>query len=235
MWRRLLPLSLAEWRHHPWRHGVALLAVALGVALASSVQLINASALAEFGQAVRAVNGQPDAVLVASADGGRSGLGDAVLDGLLLDPAVAVASPVLALESVARRVESPAIAAASAATAQTAAASANFSSAPGTRSAVRVVGIDALNVAAMAPALMPQPTDNKTAARLSPLDPQAVTSTRRRCSDWTWPLPPGPRSSCKPPAAGIASLWRARWPRVAGRWWCWTLPPPKPPLTSQDA
>jgi putative ABC transport system permease protein len=41
MWRHLLKLSLAEWRHHPWRHGVALLAVALGVALASSVQMIN--------------------------------------------------------------------------------------------------------------------------------------------------------------------------------------------------
>ena len=45
MMRRLFPLSLAEWRHHPWRHGAALLAVALGVALASSVQLINHSAL----------------------------------------------------------------------------------------------------------------------------------------------------------------------------------------------
>ena len=37
-----------EWRHHPWRHGVALLAVALGVALAYSVHLINQSALAEL-------------------------------------------------------------------------------------------------------------------------------------------------------------------------------------------
>ena len=48
MWHHLLKLSLAEWRHHPWRHGVALLAVALGVALASSVQMINASALAQL-------------------------------------------------------------------------------------------------------------------------------------------------------------------------------------------
>ena len=171
MWRRLLPLSLAEWRHHPWRHGVALLAVALGVALASSVQLINASALAEFGQAVRAVNGQPDAVLVAGAEAGVGGLSDALLDGLLPDPAVAVASPVLALESVARRVDMPTTAAAAVASA---AASANFSSAPGTRSVVRVVGIDALNVAGLAPALMPQPSAGATAARLSPLNPNAV-------------------------------------------------------------
>ena len=40
-------LALREWRHHPWRHGVALLAVALGVALAYSVHLINQSALAD--------------------------------------------------------------------------------------------------------------------------------------------------------------------------------------------
>ena len=38
----------------------ALLAVMLGVALAFSVHLINASALDEFGAAVRSVNGQPD-------------------------------------------------------------------------------------------------------------------------------------------------------------------------------
>jgi putative ABC transport system permease protein len=46
-------LIVREWRHHPWRHGAALLAVALGVALAYSVHLINSSALAEFSAAVR--------------------------------------------------------------------------------------------------------------------------------------------------------------------------------------
>ncbi|MDE2501818.1 MAG: hypothetical protein KGL18_02400, partial [Burkholderiales bacterium] len=62
--RGLLPLLIRrEWRHHPWRHGVALLAVALGVALAWSVHLINASALAEFASAARSVGGTPDLVL----------------------------------------------------------------------------------------------------------------------------------------------------------------------------
>ncbi|HZF79231.1 MAG TPA: hypothetical protein VEZ89_05515, partial [Rubrivivax sp.] len=46
-------LLIREWRHHPWRHAVALMAVALGVALAYSVHLINSSALAEFSAAVR--------------------------------------------------------------------------------------------------------------------------------------------------------------------------------------
>ena len=52
--------SWQELRHHPWRHATALLAVALGVALAWSVHLINQSALAEFSAAVRAANGDAD-------------------------------------------------------------------------------------------------------------------------------------------------------------------------------
>jgi putative ABC transport system permease protein len=53
----LAHVALPQWRHHPWRHAVALLAVALGVALAFSVHLINASALAELSAAVRSANG----------------------------------------------------------------------------------------------------------------------------------------------------------------------------------
>ena len=45
--------SWQELRHHPWRHGAAVLAVMLGVALAFAVHLINASALSEFAQASR--------------------------------------------------------------------------------------------------------------------------------------------------------------------------------------
>ena len=51
---RLLPLLRREWQHHPWRHALVMLAVALGAALAFSVQVINDSALSEFGAAVRA-------------------------------------------------------------------------------------------------------------------------------------------------------------------------------------
>jgi putative ABC transport system permease protein len=42
-----------------------VVAVMLGVALAFSVHLINASALSEFSSAVRSVNGQPDVELRA--------------------------------------------------------------------------------------------------------------------------------------------------------------------------
>ena len=130
MWHALLSLSIAEWRHHPWRHGVALLAVALGVALASSVQMINASALAEFSQALRTVNGQPDAVLAAS---GREGFDDALYARLVLDASVALVSPVLEIHSQGRR------------------------DAGAPRSALRIVGVDALKVAAIAPGLLPKP------------------------------------------------------------------------------
>ena len=65
LWR----LSWREWQAHRWRHGMALLAVALGVALAWSVHLINASALAEFAAAVRAAHGEPDLSLRAQRDG----------------------------------------------------------------------------------------------------------------------------------------------------------------------
>lgn len=93
---RLLPLirslSLAEWRQHPWRHATVALAVALGVALAFSVQLINASALSEFTAAVRAANGEPDVSLASRAP---QGFDDTLIETLALDPQVQVASPML--------------------------------------------------------------------------------------------------------------------------------------------
>jgi putative ABC transport system permease protein len=76
-------LTRREWRHHPWRHAAALMAVALGVALAFSVHLINRSALAEFTAAVRAANGEPDLQLR-----GTPTFDDALFDRLAADPAV---------------------------------------------------------------------------------------------------------------------------------------------------
>src|SRR6478736_7323175 len=87
----LRQLSWPELRHHPWRNGAALLAVMLGVALAFSVHLINASALAEFGAAVRAVNGEADLTLV----GPRGGFDEALYGTVAAAPGVAIASPVV--------------------------------------------------------------------------------------------------------------------------------------------
>ena len=147
MWRHLLSLSVAEWRHHPWRHAAALGAVALGVALASSVQMINESALAEFSQALRSVNGQPDAVLAASAS---DGFDDALFARLALDDAVALVSPVLEINTQAWAGPGPP---ADPADPPRPAGAAS----PPQRVAMRVLGVDALKVAAITPGLLPRP------------------------------------------------------------------------------
>ncbi len=92
----LMLLIVREWRHHPWRHGAALLAVALGVALAYSVHLINSSALEEFSSAGRTANGEPDLTLR-----GR-GFDDVLFERVAADPAVQLASPVLEIDTYAR-------------------------------------------------------------------------------------------------------------------------------------
>ncbi len=123
----LKTFSWQELRHHPWRNASAVVAVMLGVALALAVHLINASALSEFAGAVRSVNGQPDLELRA-----RQGLlDDALLDRVAAQPGVAMASPVLELPTSAR--------------------------APGGEPiAVRLLGVDALSVAGVSPALLPR-------------------------------------------------------------------------------
>jgi putative ABC transport system permease protein len=129
-WLRLAwPLIRREWQHHPGRHAVALLAVALGVALAWSVHVINNSALGEFAAAVRSANGEPDLTLRAQ----RDGFDDALYERAAADDAVAAASPLVELETHARR------------------------DATAPRHAVRVLGVDALRVAPLAGGLLPLP------------------------------------------------------------------------------
>ncbi len=144
MTRGLLPLLvLREWRHHPWRHAVALLAVSLGVALAYSVHLINTSALAEFSAAVRTANGEPDLTL----RGPREGFDDAIFDRVARDPGVAVASAVLEVDTYGQ-------------------------AADGHRVPLRVLGVDALQIAALAPALLPRAAAGED--RLVFLDPDTA-------------------------------------------------------------
>jgi putative ABC transport system permease protein len=137
-------LAWREWQHHPWRHGAALLAVALGVALAASVHLINASALAEFSSALRATNGEPDLTVRGT---GPDGLPDSAFEALALAPGVAHASPVLELDTYARQPD-------------------------GSRLALRVLGLDALRIAPLAPDLLPRPAEGED--RLATLDPGHV-------------------------------------------------------------
>ena len=126
----LLRLSWPELRHHPWRNFAALIAVTLGVALAFSVHLINASALAEFSAAVRAVEGEPDLQIV----GPQAGFDDALYERVARSSAVDTVSPVVEADTSA------------------------FDAA-GRRVPIRIVGVDPFAVAALSPALLARPRD----------------------------------------------------------------------------
>uniref|UniRef100_UPI0030FC7F53 FtsX-like permease family protein n=1 Tax=uncultured Acidovorax sp. TaxID=158751 RepID=UPI0030FC7F53 len=128
----LRTFSWQDLRHHPWRSAAAVAAVMLGVALAFAVHVINASALDEFSQAVRAVNGQPDLEVRPM----QGTLAESLFAQVATHPDVARANPVLEATAMARPAEQ----------------------APGTApTALRLLGADALLLPAMAPALMPKP------------------------------------------------------------------------------
>lgn len=139
----LRQLSWPELRHHPWRHLAALLAITLGVALAFSVQLINQSALGEFSAAVRAVNGEPDFELRSQ----RSGFDEALYERVAKHPQIDIASPVIEIDTQAFDVK-------------------------GERVPLKVIGIDALVAAPIAPALVPKPDSGTPAFAM--LEPDAV-------------------------------------------------------------
>ncbi len=88
-------LLLGEWRAHPVRAFVAILAIAIGVSLGFAIHLINAAAFNEFSTAVKSLSGQAD-VQVA----GREALFDeSIYPWLARRDGVAVASPVLDLHA----------------------------------------------------------------------------------------------------------------------------------------
>jgi putative ABC transport system permease protein len=160
----LTSFSWQELRNHPWRNAAAVVSVMLGVALAFSVHLINASALDEFAQAVRSVGGQPDLEL-RSGTGRAGGVDDALLGRLARHPDVALASPVLELSTYALDT-----AAGTPAAAVSASASPPASESP--RVLLRMVGIDPLQVAQLTPDLLPLP--GSTANRLDIFAPDTV-------------------------------------------------------------
>ena len=126
----LKTFSWQELKHHPWRNAAAVVAVMLGVALAFSVQLINASALDEFSQAARSVGGQPDLEL----RGVQGQFDETLFARVARLPEVALASPVLEVGT--------------------------YAVTPEGKRSLKVVGVDALVVAFVAPDLTPQPRPN---------------------------------------------------------------------------
>ena len=145
----LKTFSWQELRQHPWRNAAAVVAVMLGVALAFSVHLINASALDEFAQATRAVSGQSDLELRAA----QGQFDEALFGRVARLPEVAQASPVLEIGSYLRTAQG--------------------------KQSLKVLGVDALAVARMTPDLMPIPhkfnaTDGDKTARFAWFAPGQV-------------------------------------------------------------
>ena len=95
---RSLPRALlawtvqGEWRAHPVRTLVAVLAIAVGVALGFAVHLVNRSALAEFDSAVRSVSGSADLRVEAVSP---AGFDEALYPRIARLPVLAAVSPVV--------------------------------------------------------------------------------------------------------------------------------------------
>ncbi len=162
LWPLLRSYSWQELRQHPWRNAAAVIAVALGVALALAVHLINASALDEFASAARAVGGQPDLELRPAAQDTAS-LPEGVLGALSRHPDVAAASPVLEINTYA---------VVAGTLGDQAAADDAAKKASSTKVPLRVLGVDTLTVAALAPQWLPRPAAGE--GRLVTLEPGTV-------------------------------------------------------------
>jgi len=118
-------------RAQPGRALVQIGAIAAGVALATAVHLINASALAEFSAAERSLSGDADLSVV----GPPEGFDESWYGRIATDPAVAVAAPLLETDAT---VEQP--------------APGVGARVPG--AALRIVGVDALRSAWIEPDLI---------------------------------------------------------------------------------
>jgi putative ABC transport system permease protein len=127
--------SWQELRLHPWRYLAALLSIALGVALAFAVHVINASALSEFSSALQSVQGQPDARIASSQP-----FDEAVYAQVAAQPEVQLASPVLEVSTYALSVQDV----------------------QSKKIAVRVLGVDGLVAPVLAPELTMRPLAEST-------------------------------------------------------------------------
>jgi putative ABC transport system permease protein len=87
-------LIAGEWRAHPVRMGLAVLAIAVGVALGFAVHMVNSAALASFGRAVASVQGRADVAVRARS---AAGLDEGLYPKLARLPAVQAISPVVEL------------------------------------------------------------------------------------------------------------------------------------------
>ncbi|HZR69599.1 MAG TPA: ABC transporter permease [Burkholderiales bacterium] len=92
-------LLLAPMLEHRGRLALSIGAIALGVALGYSVQLVNGAAISEFTQAVHTLAGDADLHVRGGAAGAAGGFDEALYSRLARLPEVAVASPVVEVDA----------------------------------------------------------------------------------------------------------------------------------------
>ncbi len=146
----LRTFSWQELRQHPWRYAAALMSIALGVALAFSVHVINASALREFSSALQSVQGQPDVSVVSSG-----AFDEQVYEQIAAQKAVQLASPVLEISTYAF-------------------------DAQGKKHSVKVLGMDALIAPELAPGLMMRPQTRAQPSAPANAPPAEASSSNTR-------------------------------------------------------
>lgn len=141
-------LIAGEWRAHPVRLVVAVLAIAVGVALGFAVHLVNTAALASFSRAVGTVSGAADVQVRAVAP---VGVDEALYPVLAHVAGVAGVSPVVELNG-------------------------RFEGVEGAR--VTLLGIDALRAARVTPGLLGTPLGGAVGAGDNPLADDLVYLSR---------------------------------------------------------
>jgi putative ABC transport system permease protein len=179
MLRWWLWLAAGQWRAAPGRAVTSVLAVAIGVALALAIHLVNASALEEFRQAIATVNGEAHAQVRA-----RGESLDEATWARLVDPPIeglAAASPVIETEVAVARVEPSAPGPATRPDGGSAASDASPSARDARPAArprtLRLIALDPFAAAGVTVALLPRPAEAEAGAggSGSPLfDPDAV-------------------------------------------------------------
>jgi len=87
-------LWAGQWRASPGRAATAVIAIAIGVALALGIHLVNRSALEEFDAAIAVVNGE--AQVAVTAPSGH--VDESVFAVLAAEPGIAAASPVVSAD-----------------------------------------------------------------------------------------------------------------------------------------
>lgn len=118
----------AQWREQPASLFTAVLSIAIGIALALGIHLVNRSALAQFTSAIALVNGEAQAHILP-----RAGLlADSLFGSLAIQAGVAAASPVIELKVQARA-----------------------DSLTARPIALRLLGIDPMRAASVTPSLLP--------------------------------------------------------------------------------